>query len=264
MYKVGMLQYEPKLFQVKENLSTLAQMLTGVKADLVVLPELAATGYLFNTKEELMKVAEDANTGITAQLFSHLAKENDCSYVVGFPEYTKDHIYNSCSLFNPDGTIYTYRKNHLFFEEKLLFTPGDSGFVIAPAKGDVRVGLMICFDWYFPESARTLALKGAQIIAHPSNLVLPWCQKAMTTRALENRVFAITANRTGTEVNREKELYFTGMSQIVNTKGEVLTAMGKSEEDVFFVDINPNDALNKQITEHNDALKDRRPEMYKS
>jgi predicted amidohydrolase len=83
----------------------------------------------------------------------------------------------------------------------------------------VKVGMMICFDWIFPESARTLALKGAQIIAHPSNLVLSYCQQAMFTRAVENRVFTITANRTGTEINGDKELYFTGKSVIVDTKG---------------------------------------------
>jgi len=262
MYKVGILQFEPKLFQVKKNLSTLEQMLSEVEADLIVLPELATSGYVFTSQEEVRQVAEDAKTGITAQLFTRLAQERDCSFVVGFPEIAQGKLYNSCSLFNPDGTIITYRKTHLFFEEKLFFTPGDSGFIVAPAKGGVKVGLMICFDWQFPESARTLALRGAQIIAHPSNLVLPWCQKAMVTRSLENRVFSITPNRTGTEINGERELYFTGMSQILNTKGEVLTAMNKTEESVSVVNINPSEALDKQVTEHNNAFTDRRPEMY--
>ena len=202
--------------------------------------------------------------GKTAKLFTRLANELNCSFVVGFPENADGVLYNSCSLFNPDGEIFTYRKTHLFFEEKLFFAPGDSGFNIYPAKGGVKVGMMICFDWQFPESARTLALRGAQIIAHPSNLVLPWCQKAMTIRSLENRVFSITSNRIGTEVNDDKELYFTGMSQILNTKGEPIKTLNKTEEEIAFVRINPADAFNKQVTEHNNAFSDRRPDMYEA
>lgn len=262
MYKVGVLQFEPKLFKVDENLANLQNMLQGIDADLVVLPELATSGYVFNSKEEVFKVAEDAKTGKTAKLFTRLARELDCSFVIGFPENANGVLYNSSSLINPDGEIFTYRKTHLFFEEKLFFTPGDSGLNVHPAKGGVKVGMMVCFDWQFPEATRTLALRGAQIIAHPSNLVLPWCQKAMMTRSLENRVFSITSNRIGTEVNGEKELYFTGMSQILNPKGEVLTSLNKTEEDIKFVRINPADAFNKQVTEHNDAFTDRRPDMY--
>ncbi|MFO0767873.1 MAG: nitrilase-related carbon-nitrogen hydrolase [Nitrospiraceae bacterium] len=89
-----------------------------------------------------------------------------------------------------------YRKTHLFFEETLFFDPGDSGFQVWDV-GGAKVGVMICFDWFYPESARTLALMGADIIAHPSNLVLPHCPDSMVTRCLENRVFSITANRIG-------------------------------------------------------------------
>ena len=84
----------------------------------------------------------------------------------------------------------------------------------------------------------------------------------MVTRSLENRVFSVTPNRTGTEINGERELYFTGMSQILNTKGEVLASMNKTEDDVLVVNINPSEALNKQVTEHNNAFTDRRPDMY--
>jgi len=76
--------------------------------------------------------------------------------------------------------------------------------------------MMICFDWFFPESARTLALKGAQLILHPSNLVMPYCQDAMITRSIENRVFSITSNRIG----REGGYNFTGKSQIVSFDGK--------------------------------------------
>ena len=262
MYKVGVLQFEPKLFKVDENLAKMEEMLQGVEADLIVLPELATSGYVFKSKDEVKNLAENAKTGKTAQLFTRLSNQLDCSFVVGFPEIDNGTLYNSASLFNPNGEIFTYRKTHLFFEEKLFFAPGDSGLNVYPAKGGVKVGIMVCFDWQFPESVRTLALRGAQIIAHPSNLVLPWCQKAMTIRSLENRVFSITSNRIGTEINGDKELYFTGMSQILNIKGEMLTSLNKTEEGIQFVRINPSDALNKQVTEHNDAFTDRRPDMY--
>ena len=83
-------------------------------------------------------------------------------------------------------------------EETLWFTPGDSGFQVWDI-GLAKIGVMICFDWYYPESARTLALMGAEIICHPSNLVLPNSPDSMPVRCLENRVFAITSNRIGTE-----------------------------------------------------------------
>ena len=112
------------------------------------------------------------------------------------------------------------------------------------------------------QKLRTLALKGAQIIAHPSNLVLPWCQQAMITRSIENRVFSITTNRTGTERNAEKKLTFTGMSQIINPKGEIIKRLNKVEESVYIAEINPEEANDKKATVHNDVLADRRTEMY--
>ena len=263
MYKVGVLQFKPKLLNLSENLAHLEMLLSDVSADLIVLPELATSGYVFNTREEVLSVAEDAKSGPTARLFTRLARERNCSLVIGFVEVEEGVLYNSSSLFNPNGEIFTYRKSHLFFEEKFFFAPGDSGLNVFPAKNGVKVGMMICFDWQFPEAARTLALNGAQIIAHPANLVLPWCQRAMTIRSLENRVFSITSNRTGTEINGEKELYFTGMSQILNTKGEVLCSLNKTEEAITYTNINPAEALSKTVTEHNDAFADRRTDLYR-
>lgn len=262
MYRLGVLQFEPKLLKVTENLERMAELVRNVDADLIVMPELATSGYVFNTKEEVISVAENAKSGLTARFFTQLSRERNCSFVVGFPEIDDGVLYNSCSLFNPDGRIYTYRKSHLFFEEKLFFEKGNTGFQVFEAKNNVKIGMMICFDWQFPESARTLALKGAEIIVHPANLVLPWAQKAMVTRSLENRVFSVTSDRTGTEVNGEKSLYFTGMSQILNTKGEILTQLDKSEANVSVVMIDPSEAANKQVTARNDAFADRRTDLY--
>ncbi|MDD3563059.1 MAG: beta-ureidopropionase, partial [Candidatus Cloacimonetes bacterium] len=105
-------------------------------------------------------------------------------------------------------------------------------------------------------------LRGAQIICHPSNLVLPWCQEAMKTRSLENRVFSITSNRTGTEINGEYKQYFTGKSQILSTKGDILIRMNDSEEGVYSVVIDPELANDKKVSEVNSVFSDRRPSMY--
>jgi len=263
-FKVGICQFKPELFQVEKNLNTMQSLLKNHSADLIVLPELAASGYLFKSKEEVEKIAEDPENGPTAVLFRKIAKENNTSYVVGFAEKVENGIYNSAMLVNPDSSIHIYRKTHLFFEEKKWFEPGDTGFKVFKAKNNVKVGMMICFDWMFPESARSLALEGAQIIAHAVNLVLPWCQKAMLTRSLENGVFSATANRTGEDRIGDKALNFTGMSQIVDTKGQIIHRMDNSEESVYVTDINPQESENKNVTEYNNLFTDRRTELYRS
>lgn len=261
-YKIGVCQFEPKLLDVSYNLKKMETLIQDIDADLIVFPELATSGYLFKSMDEVKKVSESSKDGPTAELFKRLAQEKNCSFVVGFSEKSHGKYYNSSLLINPDREVHVYRKTHLFFEEKKWFEPGDTGFQVVKAKGGIQVGLMICFDWIFPESARTLALKGAEIICHSANLVLPWCQQAMVTRSLENRVFSITSNRTGLEKNGDSELYFTGMSQILNTKGEILTAFNKIEEGIKIVSIDPDESKNKDITDYNNILKDRREEMY--
>jgi len=121
---------------------------------------------------------------------------------------------------------------------------------------------MICFDWIFPETTRILALKGADVICHCANLVLPYCQEAMVTRCLENRVFAVTANRTGTETRGEKSLHFTGKSQITGPDGSILYRAGEATEECGVVEIDPTLARNKVINPYNDAFGSRRNEYY--
>lgn len=261
--KVSVLQYQPKLLDVDANLSRMENMLKGHETDLLVLPELATSGYLFGSSEEVFAVAETVPEGKSYKMFSALATKLDCSIVYGFPELSGDKVYNSCALVNPDGSYAVYRKVHLFDRETLFFSPGDKAFEVTEAKGGVKVGLMICFDWQFPEAARSLALQGAQVICHPSNLVLPWCQEAMKTRSLENRVFSITANRVGSDRHGELELEFTGCSQILSPLGEILVRLDRDEESIASVEIDEQRSTNKQVTKHNNAFADRRPEMYK-
>jgi len=268
-YNVGVCQFQPIFMEPERNRNKMLEMVKDINADLIVFPELATSGYTFNNLDELKAVAENAQTGQTAKQFKQLAKENNCSYVIGFPERVNSRLtihdsrltyYNSSMLVNPDGTIHIYRKTHLFWDEKLYFTPGNTGFQVFEAKNGVRIGMMICFDWFFPESARTLMLNGANVIAHPANLVLPWCQQAMITRSLENRVFSITANRTGKESNN----IFTGMSQVVSERGEIILRLDEFVEKVQITEIDIARSKDKQITVRNELLSDRKPEYYHS
>ena len=122
--------------------------------------------------------------------------------------------------------------------------------------------MIICFDWIFPEVWRTLALKGAQIILHPSNLVTYWAQTATKIRSVENHVFTVLANRIGIEKRSGERLKFTGKSQIVSPKGEILLSFTKSKEQFLSSDIDPSAADDKNYTSLNHVLNDRRPQFY--
>lgn len=164
------------------------------------------------------------------------------------------------AFISPDGLVALYRKSHLFFEEKKFFHPGDTGFQVFRYK-DVTWGMLICIDWIFPEAMRTLAVKGAQVVLHPANLIMPYCPDAMVTRALENRVFVVLADRTGVDRRNEKELRFIGRSEIVAPNGDILIRAG-DEECVKVVEIDPDLSLNKKINEYNDIFVDRREDLY--
>ncbi len=261
-YKIGFYQFMPEHLNISANLNKIETALEKVKADLIVLPELSVSGYMFNNKEEVAQMAEDAQNGVTATLMKKIAKEKNMSIVIGFVEKSLGKYYNSSMLVNPDGEIQTYRKIHLFYEEKLFFEKGNLGFRVFKAKNNIPVGLMICFDWLFPESARTLSLKGASIICHSANLVLPWCQQAMITRSLENKIYSITANRYGKESNQKEELIFTGKSQILGVRGEILHKAPEQKDDCYITEIETDFAQDKSITEYNDLFLDRQIKYY--
>jgi predicted amidohydrolase len=257
--RAGYLQFNPRFGEKDVNLDRVAGFLEGTKADLIVLPELFATGYIFESREELLGLAEPPG-GRTFEVLAGLSRKIGSTIVAGIAELDGDRCFNSCFAFSAGSVIGGYRKVHLFDREKDLFAPGDRGFTVLEVNR-VRLGLMICFDWIFPESARILALMGSQIICHPANLVLPHCPQAMITRCLENRVFAVTADRIGEESRAGLEMKFIGTSQIVGPGGEVLIRAGE-EEVVRIIDIDPSLADNKMITPANNVLADRRPEFY--
>jgi hypothetical protein len=134
----------------------------------------------------------------------------------------------------------------------------------AAAVVEDEIGIMICFDWYYPEAARTLAMQGADIICHPSNLVLPNCPDSMPVRCLENRVFAVTCNRIGSEARGGKEqLTYIGQSEVVTPKGIIQHRASHDQEELTIVEIEPTQARNKSLNRYNDLLRDRRTSLYK-
>lgn len=259
--KIGIYQFYPKFGDKEGNLSKIEHALSSQDADIIVLPELALTGYLFISKDDLYHLGESAYDGPSVKRLQKLSHKHNIHIVTGFLEREEENFYNSALLIYPSGKIGIYRKVHLFFEETLFFTPGNLGFPVFDI-GGVKIGIMVCFDWIYPESARTLAINGADIIAHPSNLVLPYCQDAMITRSIENKVFTITANRFGTDKRDGKTLSFTGKSQIVSPKGERLLTFSQEEEGVKIIRINPKDARDKHINLYNDLLGDRKVSEY--
>ncbi len=259
--KVGFYQFAPEFGAVSANLSRVVTALNGVDADIIVLPELAFTGYYFQDRNELVALAEDPATSPTLSALVQLCRENSFHLVTGFAEKSGDKIFNSALLINGEGILQTYRKLHLFNSESEYFDPGDRPLQVSDI-GGIQIGLMVCYDWAFPEAARSLALQGADLICHPSNLVLPWCQQAMLTRCMENGLFAVTANRIGSDSRPRGTLNFTGQSQIAGPTGALIHRSSTTEEALFITTINLAQARDKSITPLSDLFSDRRPEFY--
>ena len=257
--KVGFLQFNPLFGNKRKNFERTECLLNGVRADIIVLPELFNTGYAFLNNDELAALAEPVDAE-TACFVKSLSEKTGSAIAYGFAERAGDDYFNSMSFIAGSEIIITYRKSHLFFEERFFFSPGDTGFHVFEHRG-VKYGMLICWDWIYPEAMRTLALKGAQIILQAANLVTPYCPDAMKTRAVENRVFIITADRTGDEDRNGKQYHFIGMSQVVSPAGEILVRVGE-ESCVQVIDIQPEHALDKKMNEHNDLFVDRRDDLY--
>lgn len=266
MMKGGYVQFAPEYLQVQANLQAAEALVRSANADLLVLPELFTSGYFFHSRADLRSVAEPIPEGPSTQALMSWASETGTTLVAGLAEQEGEHLYNSSVLVRPDGRVETYRKVHLFYEETRLFTPGDLGFPVFDVTTrdgtTYTLGMMVCFDWYFPEAARSLAVQGADVIAHPSNLVLPHCPDSMPIRARENHLFTITANRYGTEQKGGEELTFIGMSEICDPQGEILHRADRTGDDVTTVSFDPKAARDRKINEMNDVLGDRRPETY--
>ena len=257
--RIAVGQMEPKLTDVDENLTRTKILLKEAeenKVDVLVLPELCNSGYVFESLEEASSAAEEIPVGTFSKELLSWSK-SDRLVVAGICEQTDEGLYNSAAVFESGRHITTYRKIHLFLNEKDWFIPGNKTPPVFEFK-KARFGVMICFDWAFPEMARILTLKEAQVILHPANLVLPYCQDAMVTRSIENSVYTATANRVGTE----REITFSGNSQITSTNGTRLANIPADKIGIAFVDIDSREADDKMITSYNHVINDRRPELY--
>ncbi len=254
-------QIQPEFGATAGNVEKIVNLIEQNASGLIVFPELATSGYEFRSRDEAFDLAFDPrNSDIGSQL-RQVAATSGSHVVVGFPERSGEKIYNSAALFCPDDDVHVYRKIHLFDREKNIFSTGDAEpEVIDTAIG--KIGIMICFDWVFPEVARILALKGAEVICHPSNLVLAYCQRAMFARSVENGVFTMTCNRIGSESRIDRTLTFTGRSQILGNRGELLAQASEFDEKVIHAELDLSLATSKRMTDLNDLWEDRRINLY--
>jgi predicted amidohydrolase len=258
--KAGFIQFAPELCNPEKTMNKLSFFLDEVSAtDLIVLPELCNSGYNFKDRRQAFDCAEEIFESRFIEFLSEYCKKHQYYIASGFNERENDLLYNSAILVGPNGLIGKYRKIHLFLNEKDIFNPGNAGFPIFDTPIG-KIGLLVCFDWIFPETWRILALKGADVICHCSNLVLPvFAQKSVPIHALVNHIYIITANRTG----KEGDLVFTGMSTIAGPKGDVVYQADSKKDEAKFFDFDLSAARNKKMTPRNDLFADRRPELYR-
>jgi predicted amidohydrolase len=260
--RVGYVQTKPVFGKKKDNLDQAVELNDKTDADLLVLPELFSTGYYFPSKARLMQLAEEIPSGKTVRTFKNLARKKNCHFVFGMAEKKGSRAYNSSVYVTPHGKIYLYRKLQLFYKEATVFARGNLKPKVFPFY-EYKLGMMICFDYMFPEICRVMALAGADLICHPSNLVLEYCQLANRTRSLENRVFIIMSNRVGEDTAFGETLKFTGMSQITSPDGSVLARGPKTKPALSVTDIDMQDSREKKPTPYNHVLNDRRPGFYR-
>jgi predicted amidohydrolase len=243
--------------------ATEAAALDGAK--LVAFPECAVTGYCFESREEAIPFAEPI-PGPTTERMAEVCRRFDVAVVVGLLERDGDRLFNACVLIGSKGIASSYRKVHLPYLGVDRFTnPGDRGFGVTDL-GNLRVGMNICYDCAFPESARVMALESADVIVLPTN----WPPGAectadfvINTRALENKVYYVAVNRVGTE----RGFPFIGKSKICDTNGNTLAVAEHTRETTLFAEIDVAEARKKRIVrvpgKHIiDRFADRRPEMY--
>ncbi len=263
--RIAVVQFIPGFEKLDENCQALMRYCKEIEADLIIFPELATSGYFFQNMEQSRAQAMRADDARLAE-FQSLATTKGSMLVIGFAELDaqNNQVYNSCILLHPDESkSRVYRKSHLFYKEKYCFNAGDTGFfVIHDEKHDCRIGMMICYDWRFPEAARSLALLGADLIVCPSNLVTHIWRSVMPVRAIENKVYLAVANRWGSETVGGEEVSFNGQSCIYSYNGSVLASAEAEGNAVLYADIYPEQTRDKSFNAENDILKDRRPELY--
>ena len=233
-------------------------------ASLVIFPECALTGYSFDSLEEASVFAEPLD-GPSSQEIASVCSETGVHAVAGFIEKDGGRFFNSAMIVGPDGVIGSYRKVHLpFLGVDRFLSPGDRPFDVFELPFG-RVGINICYDSSFPEAARVLKLKGAEMVILPTN----WPPGAwrnpefvIQTRAMENHVNFVAVNRVGVE----RGWQFIGKSKAIDYNGDTIIAAGDGEElmlaEIDLAGANKNKIVNVAGSYEIDRLADRRPEFY--
>lgn len=268
---VACIQFEPRVGRKEENVAASIRLLNHAAdrgAGLCVLPELCSSGYVFNTRAEAFDLAEEVPQGPTTQAWIEVARTRGLFVVAGIAARAGRRLYNAAVLVGPDGYVGIYRKMHLWHEEKLFFEPGDLGFpVFAVPPG--RLGMAICYDIWFPETMRLLAVQGADIICVPTNWVpmpvqpreeRPMAVYLCMAAAHSNAVYVAAADRVGTERGQP----FLGHSVIVSPAGWPLAGpAGATEEATIYAECNLVEARRmKTLNELNTVMRDRRTDFY--
>jgi N-carbamoylputrescine amidase len=271
--RIAVAQYAPHVGDVDGNRAAAVAWATRAadeRVDLLVLPELASSGYVFESEEEAARTAEDATRGLTVGALSEVCAASGMHCVVGVNERDGEVRHNSAVLLGPGGTLATYRKLHLFNDEQSWFQPGGDLPVVDLPFG--RVGMVICFDLWFPEAVRSLALAAAEVVAVPTNWVASfrrqvydaagYCQGDIVAMAsaAQNGVVMACADRVGVE----RDVRFLGCSVIVGADGwPVAGPAGPEEEALLVADVDLNTVASaKRRTPRNHLIEDRRPDSY--
>lgn len=270
-------QFEPRVGELEANRDKSCELIEDAVnrgSNFIVLPELANSGYVFNSRQEARSLSEDLPSGETAEKWAELATEHDAYIVGGYSEQANNQLYNSSVLVGPDGYIGTHRKVHLWNEEKLWFEPGDEVEVFNTDIG--RIGMQICYDQWFPELTRIQAAKGADIIAEPTNWVpineyeqsgqldaneLARANYLAVTNAHVNTVWFACADRIGIE----RDQPFLGRSIIVDPAGNPVAgpASQDNEELLIVEDCNLMDARTEKVWNGLNVIpRDRRTDLY--
>jgi predicted amidohydrolase len=256
--EIAIIQFRPVLGSPDENIAKLEGLFkhTG-KAQLIVLPELASSGYNFSGYKEAYVCSEDLENSRFVDFLVQKAREKGAHIVSGINERAGEKLYNTSILVGPEGIKAKYHKIHLFMNEKKIFQPGEGDLPVVDI-GDCKVGMLICFDYLFPEIWRAEAMMGADIICHPSNLITLNAHRSVPGLSVQNRVFIATANRTGTE----RGLWFSGQAFVTNPSGEVLAIGSQDHDEVVKTELDISLARNKFINPINHVFNDRRPDIY--
>ena len=257
-FTVGLVQAEPVRYDKGANLAKAGQMMAeaaAVGAQAIVFPEMFLTGYtVWDRAAELAETRD----GPSVRAMAALARRHRLVTVFGFPlAAAEDRPHNAVCLIEADGTVLgTYEKTHLFAEEPGVVAPGNTLPVFDTSLG--RIGLQICYDLEFPEPARLLTLRGAQVLLVASANMEPYAayQRVFArARAMENGVYVAIANHVGDDGTFR---YF-GESTVVDPVGEVL-CLGGPKEELLFAEVDLSRVPPKDVNLH--YMGRRRPDLY--